>query len=467
METQTIKARIRQRIDTAANWSAANPVLLEGEVGYISDDHTRYKIGDGVTAWDGLPYRGFPGQLVQGTGSDPMAVMSQRAVSEELTRIDENKQDTITDLAAIRDGASKGKTALQSFIEIDPVFGGSPAAKITDDDIERWNASGTGEGTITEIRMNGESKGTSGVVDLGTVITAHQDISGLATKDELGGKVDKEDGKQLTTEDFTAELKAKLEGLSNFDSTEIDKAIAGLQTQLDTLTGGNASKAIESFNEIIAFLEGVEDSEDLAGIIASIEKQIADVQSAIPTKASQLTNDAGYLTAHQDISGLATKTEVNGKQDKITDLDAIRAGAAAGATALQAVPASYVTEDELTAKNYVNTSALNSALAAKKDFAIVSQASSAIASAQPNTCYIINLATAGDVRISAFVEPSAAVAEYMVMFKGASTVTLPTGVLWANGEQPAIDSAVHYELSIVGVMIAGSRIYKAILTPFA
>lgn len=33
-------------------------------------------------------------------------------------------------------------------------------------------------GTITEIRMNGTSKGTSGSVDLGTVITAHQDISG-------------------------------------------------------------------------------------------------------------------------------------------------------------------------------------------------------------------------------------------------------------------------------------------------
>jgi len=33
-------------------------------------------------------------------------------------------------------------------------------------------------GTITGIIMNGESKGTSGVVNLGTVLTAHQDISG-------------------------------------------------------------------------------------------------------------------------------------------------------------------------------------------------------------------------------------------------------------------------------------------------
>lgn len=33
-------------------------------------------------------------------------------------------------------------------------------------------------GTVTGVKMNGVTKGTSGVVDLGTVITEHQDISG-------------------------------------------------------------------------------------------------------------------------------------------------------------------------------------------------------------------------------------------------------------------------------------------------
>ena len=45
-----------------------------------------------------------------------------------------------------------------------------------------------------------------------------------------------------------------------------------------------------------------------------------------PTNVSSFNNDAGYLTEHQDISG---------KQDVITDLDTIRSGAAAGATAYQ------------------------------------------------------------------------------------------------------------------------------------
>lgn len=47
---------------------------------------------------------------------------------------------------------------------------------------------------------------------------------------------------------------------------------------------------------------------------------------SIPTNVSDLNNDAGYLTSHQDISG---------KQDVISDLDTIRSGAALGATSIQ------------------------------------------------------------------------------------------------------------------------------------
>ena len=51
----------------------------------------------------------------------------------------------------------------------------------------------------------------------------------------------------------------------------------------------------------------------------------------------------------------AKKTEelLNGKQDEITDLATIRSGAAKGATALQSVPAEYITETELNAKGYL------------------------------------------------------------------------------------------------------------------
>lgn len=48
-------ARIRLRRDTAANWTSANPVLLNGEVGFETDTR-KLKLGDGTTAWNALLY---------------------------------------------------------------------------------------------------------------------------------------------------------------------------------------------------------------------------------------------------------------------------------------------------------------------------------------------------------------------------------------------------------------------------
>lgn len=65
------------RRDTAANWSAENPVLREGELGFETDDlgtaDPVIKIGDGVTAWNSLPAYAPAAagvNVVSGTGID-------------------------------------------------------------------------------------------------------------------------------------------------------------------------------------------------------------------------------------------------------------------------------------------------------------------------------------------------------------------------------------------------------------
>jgi len=51
----TTFTRFKLRNGTAAEWTAANPTLLQGEIG-VETDTRRYKIGDGTTAWAGLSY---------------------------------------------------------------------------------------------------------------------------------------------------------------------------------------------------------------------------------------------------------------------------------------------------------------------------------------------------------------------------------------------------------------------------
>lgn len=64
-EAVIVSAIFRLKRDTAANWTANNPVLKLGEPGYETDT-LRLKFGDGSTAWTALDYSGDLG-VVLGT----------------------------------------------------------------------------------------------------------------------------------------------------------------------------------------------------------------------------------------------------------------------------------------------------------------------------------------------------------------------------------------------------------------
>ena len=131
------------------------------------------------------------------------------------------KATFMSDGRTVEDAINQGSGMV---METDPIFSASPSASITDENITSWN-----------------------------------------------NKVDKVYGKQLSTEDFTTVLKQKLNGLSNYDDTEIRNAIDSLESAFNTLVKGNATTAIDTFNEIVAFLKNVENSQDLDSIIAGIK----------------------------------------------------------------------------------------------------------------------------------------------------------------------------------------------------
>ena len=60
--------RIKVRRATAAQWTTANPILADGEMGFEKVSN-KLKIGDGATHWDDLPY------VVGGTPSIPSDVI--------------------------------------------------------------------------------------------------------------------------------------------------------------------------------------------------------------------------------------------------------------------------------------------------------------------------------------------------------------------------------------------------------
>ena len=158
------------------------------------------------------------------------------------------------------------------------------------------------EGTITGIKMNGVSKGTSGVVDLGTVITSHQ---------SLDGKQDK-----LTT----AQLNAVNSGITS-DKVKAYDGYSGTLTNMSTTINqqGNRLNTLEAKPGL-----------DKVGTITSINNQTPDSQGNIalniPSPVSEATVSGWGFTkntgTYSKPSGGIPKTDLaSAVQASLTNAD--------------------------------------------------------------------------------------------------------------------------------------------------
>lgn len=87
----------------------------------------------------------------------------------------------------------------------------------------------------------------------------------------------------------------KIPNDTNSELSDIKKNISDnasniqtIEISLETLLNGNPNEAINNFNEIIKFLEGVEDKTTLQGILAGVQTDINDVQRDITNINSNL-----------------------------------------------------------------------------------------------------------------------------------------------------------------------------------
>ena len=308
------------------------------------------------------------------------------------------KQDIIPDLESIREGAEKGSTALQK--ESDPVYLADKPSLLREidgkvskvegkglssndfTDAEKLKLAGLENYDDTQVRalIAGKAdKATTlagyGIADaytknevdaaiegkqdtipdldsiregaaLGkTALQEHQDISGLATKEELNGKQDKlVPGNNITiVGNVISSTGGGGGGGGSVDLSayakkeEVDAALAGKQDtipDLDSIREGAAlgKTALQEHQDI----SGLATKEELNG---KQDKLVPGNNITIVGNVISSTGGGGGGGGSVDLSAYAKKEEVDaalaGKQDTIADLDAIRQGAQKGSTALQ------------------------------------------------------------------------------------------------------------------------------------
>ena len=173
----------------------------------------------------------------------------------------------------------------------------------------------TNIGTITGVTMNGTSKGTSGVVNLGTVITEHQDISGKANSVDVYTKLEVDDmiedvaylgdavGSE-TTADFDAQADTVWNKAQTLSSAQQAQARSNIGAQ-EALVSGTNIKTInnESIlgNGNITISSGGGDSGE-ANVIESIS--INGTAQAVTNKNVNLT-----VPTSSTVTAIVTLTE--------------------------------------------------------------------------------------------------------------------------------------------------------------
>lgn len=221
-------------------------------------------------------------------------------------------------------------------------------------------------GTITGITMNGASKGSSGVIDLGTVITS---LSGYATEswvssklnDILGidasgvedlisilsdsdtatgilntisNKVDKVSGKGLSTNDYTTDEKNKLAGIATGATKVTESTVSGwgFTKNTGTVTGvkvGSSGSILNPSSGVIT-LPAYE-----SGAQVHKAPTAAEVKSALGTGSGTtkfLREDGTWQTpayiTNTDNTGVKLASSISGT--KKTDSTIIKASSSTG-----------------------------------------------------------------------------------------------------------------------------------------
>ena len=303
--TKTLKTRIQLKYDTLANWNAVASTFVpnKGEVCFVeipTGDTTAtsaptvlFKVGDGTTTWGALKW-----------GSALAA-----------------------DVYAWAKAANKPSYTASEVGVNETAF---PGLKKT--------------GTITGIKMNGVSKGTSGVVDLGTVIT---DVSG------------KQDKAVSITGITATTVNEALKELSDRVNGKYSKPEGGIpKTDLDSSVQaslGTADTALQS-HQSVTLATGTNNGT----LKITVGGTITDNVAVKGLKSAAYTDSSDYATAAQGTKADNALPKADFDSFKTTNSAAIADAKKAGTDAMAALN-SYETD------NYAKVSANASAISALQE----------------------------------------------------------------------------------------------------
>ncbi len=160
------------------------------------------------------------------------------------------------------------------------------------------------------------------------------------------------------------------------------------------------------------------------------------------TVEEAITSSTGGSGGTIDTSNLATKTELAQKQDIISDIDTIRSNAANYKGTVTSIKIDNVSKSP--SSGVVDLGYVNKKL---------TTSTSSSMTLSPNVYYRNTNTSLSSLTITiGSISNSNIINEYFVEFTtsiSGTTVSLPSGIKWANGETPTFEASTTYQISIV------------------
>ena len=347
MAERKLNTRISLRYDSYANWAVSTVKLLKGEVAicYVEEKNTEikntaptvlFKVGDGEHVFADLQWASARAADVHDWAkAENRPVYSKADVGlDNVRNVASYSKDEVDSKIQELQGSLEADTNTQYQIVAD----GDNGFKLQSKDIAgEWKDV---EGSSFKVDFTAINNVLAGKADASSLnnyytksdidgkgfLTEHQDISGKADKTELNNYYTKEEvegkgylvasdiaGKADKTELNNYYVKSEVEGLV---SPKADKSY------VDEELGKKVNSS--DYNGTVASIEGrldaIEGEEGIAGIkdsIGLIEGDIEELDGKFGGYYTKTEADGRFLKEHQDISGKADITYVDGKVETI------------------------------------------------------------------------------------------------------------------------------------------------------
>ena len=356
-------------------------------------------------------------------------------------------------------------------------------------------------GTITEVKMNGVSKGTSGVVDLGDVQTP---ISDLEIIREGAAKGATSVQPSEISEFLTADDLASVATSGSYNDLVDQPTIPSAVTE-STVSGWGFTKNTGTYSKPSSGIPKNDLSEEVQSALVAAEAYKGTVNNiTINGSTKSPTNgvvDLGSVGTYSKPSTGIPKTDLASDvqtaldranesvpRDTYGDLEIIQIQGFDGSLSgmLYALPAeANGDEDDIIATRETLKTINGESVFGSGDITIEGGGSSSggkeivvlkdsvIDALEPNKIYIINSSINQWVEIYQIASSTAYQEEYSLIFKVVDNgfdipfIMLPEDVRWANGTIPSeLEFGTLYELSISKTTIGGVNYFNAVLTPF-